>query len=333
MHHLAVNKHIFDKLLSISWLGPFVQFMYDGHLGVSVFFVISGFLITTLMLHEEANTNTISVKSFYKRRALRIFPAYYFLLIIYAILQLFSIIEITAASWLTSITYTKYFNWQLDWFTAHMWSLSVEEHFYILWPLIFLSGKNMRKLIAAIIIILVPLIRLYTFFHPVKWIDEFSLFIRIDAVALGCLFAMYKDEIISRMKNYWNQVFFTAVVCLFLLQYVHRIPADSGFKYIFIALGDTHGTLACFFISLIMMYSIFGPQNLWFRFLNTKALNFIGLISYSLYLWQQIFMTDSSHWMTRFPVNIVLIFSCATFSYFVVEKPFLKLKSRYSKNI
>src|SRR6476659_7374830 len=82
-----------------------------GHLGVNVFFVISGFLITSLLLREEEVAGNISLKNFYARRTIRIFPAYYFVLIVYGVLQLLHIISISKTSWITAITYTKYFNW------------------------------------------------------------------------------------------------------------------------------------------------------------------------------------------------------------------------------
>src|SRR4051812_24348426 len=115
-------------------LGENLSFFADGNLGVNVFFIISGFLITSLLLEEERMNSTISLKNFYIRRTIRIFPAYYFMLAVYFILQLCQVIHIGPSSWFTAVTYTKYFNADQDTVTAHAWSLSVEEHFYLLWP-------------------------------------------------------------------------------------------------------------------------------------------------------------------------------------------------------
>src|SRR6202008_1178497 len=99
-------------------------------------------------------------------------PAYYFLLFVYFIMCCFGIIHIRPGSWITAITYTKYFNWSHDWYTGHAWSLSVEEHFYILWPFIFTAGDKLRKTFIFLILLLIPLIRYYSFFHPsVSWIN------------------------------------------------------------------------------------------------------------------------------------------------------------------
>ena len=136
-HHFILQYNILKNFKDVRWMGPILKLLNDGQLGVNVFFVISGFLITSLLLQEEAKTKRVSLKNFYIRRTLRIFPAYYFLLLVYFILQLLGYIHISNQAWLTSVTYTKYFNWSADWYTRHAWSLSIEEHFYILWPLIF----------------------------------------------------------------------------------------------------------------------------------------------------------------------------------------------------
>jgi len=116
-------------------------------------------LITSLMIYEEDLYKTISIKNFYIRRILRIFPAYYFLLLVYLLLQFIGAIYISKTSWLTAFTYTKYFNWCLDWDTSHAWSLSVEEHFYLIWPLLFKFGKKYRGLIALMMLFIAPFFR------------------------------------------------------------------------------------------------------------------------------------------------------------------------------
>lgn len=326
IYHLNLKSHILSGISDIKWLHSIVYFIQDGHLGVNVFFVISGFLITSLLLQEEANSGKISIKYFYTRRMLRIFPAYYFLLLVYFLLQLFHVIHISNASWITSITYTKYFNWKFDWLTAHTWSLSVEEQFYLFWPLVFCCGKNFRKYITFGLLIIVPIIRIYISINPIDWINEWTFFTRIDAIATGCLFAFYKDTIIEKFKQYWTPIFYFSTCSLFFLRYFPLLAQKIGLEFLFIPLGKTHGTLANFLIAIIMLYSIFGPQKIWFRFLNLKAVNYIGILSYSIYLWQQLFISSSGFWMTQFPVNMVFIFLAAWFSYSFIEKPFLKMK-------
>ena len=331
LYHLNLVDNAFSSLKQFNWLLPFTSFLFDGQLGVNVFFVISGFLITSLLLQEEQRTFTISLKKFFIRRTIRIFPAFYFLLLVYLVLQVCGYIYINKSSWLTAFTYTKYFNWQLEWFTAHAWSLSIEEHFYILWPLVFLLGPKIRKNVTIAFIIMVPIVRIYLFLYPVSWMNELTIFTRIDAIATGCLFALYKDEIIEKISQYWNRVFYLSALCLFFLRSFPIVASKVHLGFLFIPLGRTHGTIANFTIGLIMMYSVFGPKGLWFKFLNLKVLNYIGILSYSIYLWQQLFISKLDYWPVKFPQNLVFLGIMSVFSYNIIEKPFLKLKYRFSQ--
>ena len=329
LQHFSLKDHPLIDRKIYHWYNPIVSFLEEGQLGVNIFFVLSGFLITTLLLREEAATKVISLKNFYIRRVLRIFPAYYFMLLIYFILQLIGVIYLSGASWFTSLTFTKYFNLDLDWLSAHEWSLSIEEHFYLVWPLIFICGSKIRKSFVLFLIIIVPIFRIFIYNYPVDWITELSIFTRIDAIATGCLFALYRDKIIKIIRPYWTILFYTSGVCLFILHYIIPHVYYSSWKFIFVPLGCTHGTIANFLIGLIMMYSVFGPQTIWFRFLNLKAMNYIGLLSYSIYLWQQLFTWNTTHWINQFPQNLVCIVCMSLFSYYVIEKYFLTLKSRF----
>ena len=331
LSHLGKEKHnVFKDLYAIKWLNPFIYFFTDGGIGVNVFFVISGFLITSLMIKEEVHSQTISLKQFYIRRTLRIFPAYFFLLAVYAIIQLLGYIYISPSSWLTAVTYTKYFNWWNDEYTDHAWSLSIEEHFYLLWPLIFLMGNKARKAIGFCLILLVPIIRVITYFHPVWWIGELTIFYRIDTIAIGCLCALYKDELLHKLRPYWSWLFYASLLGMILLKFVPVFTTkhNINLNVFFVPFGKTSGTLANAFIAIIMMYSVFNTNGIWFKLLNSRLLNYIGVLSYSLYLWQEFFIfvpfCDN-----MYPFNIVCIPFAAMFSYYVIEKPFLTLKNRF----
>ncbi len=330
LNHLAIQNNIFGSLINNKWLFPFIRVISDGQLGVNVFFVISGFLITSLMLNEERKTNTVSFKSFYIRRTLRIFPAYYSLLLFYFILQILGYIKLDNESWLTSVTYTKYFNFAShDWYTGHGWSLSIEEHFYLLWPLVFLKGGKIRKFTVLFFISIVPFIRCFQYYHPVSWIGEASIFTRIDSISVGCFCALYKDSIIKKLTLFWHIVFILSASLLFFSSFVIILLTKAHLSFLFIPFGKTYGTIANILIASIMMYSVFGPKGIWFKFLNFKVINFIGILSYSIYLWQEFFIYKSALWINRFPQNIFLVTVVASCSYFFIEQPFLKLKSRF----
>jgi peptidoglycan/LPS O-acetylase OafA/YrhL len=331
LHHLSSEDDIFNKISGVRWFFPFLRIITDGHLGVNVFFVISGFLITSLLLREEDKNKKISFGDFYIRRILRIFPAYYFLLTIYFLLQLMHFINISKMSWLTAVTYTVYFKPDIDRIIAHGWSLSVEEHFYLLWPFFFARGDGFRKKTALIFILIVPFIRIFAYFHPVFWLSELSIFTRIDAIAIGCFCALYKNEIIKRLSPYWTPIFYSSIALLCLSNFLIFLMEKINLGFIFIPFGKTHGSFANILIALLMMYSVFGPERSWFKFLNNKIINNVGLLSYSIYLWQQFFIYNKSFWICNYPQSLVMIMGAALFSYYIIEKPFLKLKTKFSR--
>ncbi len=328
--HLAGKYNIFNYWNSHDFFRPLAGFIADGQMGVNVFFIISGFLITSLLLNEEEIFKQISLKDFYARRILRIFPAYYFLLLVYFVLQSFKIIHIDNRSWLTSLTYTKDF-YRGDWYTAHAWSLSIEEQFYLLWPFVFIASKKFRSLMLVSVIFCVPLIRIIIHFHEIPWImGGSSLFTRGDAIATGCLLAINKERISNVFQNkkwlgLWSFLILFAWTGTYLILDAHKIR--MGLVYGWLGVGD--GIVANMLISVIMMSMVYGPQNMFQILLNTKVLNWFGKLSYSIYLWQQFFINDTNAWYNTYPFNIFYIFVAAGFSFYFIEMPFLRMKSRF----
>lgn len=326
--HLKLQHNYFNAHYGLKWLT--FDFISNGNLGVNIFFVISGFLITSILLNEENQNGKISIRNFFIRRTLRIFPAYYFLLLVYVVFQYSNLIHIDLAAWLTAITYTKYFNWELDWYTGHGWSLSIEEHFYLMWPFIFTLKDKTRKVITIAIILVVPLIRIIDSIHDFQVVNDLSLFTRIDAIATGCLLAFYSDSILNKLHSYLRPLFFMSLLILFSMPYIYSIADKLGVASVFIALGTTYGTTANILIAIIVLYSIHGPRQLWFKILNTSILNTIGVLSYSIYLWQQFFLKNTHEWYNSTPLNLLLMLAVAVVSYYLIEKPFIQLKNRFS---
>jgi len=299
-------------------------------IGVNIFFVISGFLITLLLLKEEKRYGTISLKSFYIRRIIRIFPVYYFILLVYFILQLCTVFYLTPTSWITSITYTKYFNFNDpgDWETGHFWSLSVEEHFYFIWPSVFYFFKKFRTRFAIAIVIVVPFVRLLTD------ISVMHFFTRADSLMWGCLFAIYYDDIYAYIKTksklFLLSPFLILLCCLVTKRIITLLFPDFQFlEHAAIAFAGSFGTITNICIGLIIIISINYENNLWFRFLNNSIMDYIGILSYSIYIWQQLFFSEKLGTFSKFPLNIVYIFIVAVLSYKLIEQPFLKLKDRF----
>jgi peptidoglycan/LPS O-acetylase OafA/YrhL len=133
------------------------------HLGVVVFFVISGFLITSLLMHEYDTTRRISLRLFYARRTLRIFPASYFYLCVICLLSASNFIHLRGVDIWHAFTYTVNFFPGRSWQVGHLWSLSVEEQFYLLWPFAFaVSGPRKANRVAWAVIALAIVAQIFT---------------------------------------------------------------------------------------------------------------------------------------------------------------------------
>jgi len=330
LHHLSLNNNA-TFITKHQFLMPFYSFFTDGQFGVNVFFVISGYLITLLLIAEKQKTGRISLKDFYIRRTLRIFPAYYFLLLVYFVFTLLGLIQITGASWLTSLTYTKYFNSNLDIYTAHFWSLSIEEHFYLCWPFVFtFCSDRFCKIALIVIVIAVAVTRCYVYYYPVSFINDLTIFLRLDSIATGCFFALYKDRILRVFSKNWRYVFYLSIICMCAIPYIQPFLDNIGWTFLTVALGARHGTIANIVIAVIMMYCVYGPRKSVYKFLNLKFINYIGLLSYSLYLWQQYFVFKATNSRVELLINMALLFLAANFSHYIIERPFIKLKTRFS---
>ena len=146
-----------------------------GNLGVSVFFVISGFLITLLLLKEECQYGDISLKNFYVRRACRILPAYFAFLLAMLIVWRLHFVDLGWGQLVAAATFTwNYSPLASGWTLAHCWSLAVEEQFYLLWPLglsglLFLMGRHYARGAAITLILLAPFLRVGTYLLIPDW--------------------------------------------------------------------------------------------------------------------------------------------------------------------
>jgi len=141
--------------------GSFANTLALGELGVGVFFVISGFLITKLLLEEAEGTGRISLLRFYLRRTFRIFPPYYAFILVLIVLDAARWITLSSGDLVHTLTYTANYHAGRSWNVGHAWSLSVEEQFYLLWPAVLLVlGRWGGLRVALAFIAAAPLVRL-----------------------------------------------------------------------------------------------------------------------------------------------------------------------------
>src|SRR3954471_2196193 len=163
-----------------------------GEFGVVVFFVISGYLITGLLLDELDRTGRVDLARFYFRRTLRIFPPYYAFLICLALAGATGAVALQRGDLVSALTYTANYDIDRSWFVGHTWSLSVEEQFYLLWPAVLLFARTRRAiLLAAGVVVLAPFIRVAEWELLRQYGDGVGhRFETIaDAIAIGCVLA------------------------------------------------------------------------------------------------------------------------------------------------
>lgn len=301
-----------------AWVGTIAQSRYLdlAHLGVRVFFVISGFLITGLLMREQERTGRVNLRQFYIRRTLRILPAYTVFVIVVFALAAAGVVLIKSSDVIRTLTYTSNYSMSRSWPVAHLWSLAVEEQFYLLWPFTFvLLGQRRAGSAALIVLILAPLVRTVeaTFFPRLMPIIGFSFETTADALATGCLLALWND----RLKV--QPLFQRAIAAWWIAPVFLLLSVLAGIRYRpGLLVGDS---LANVGVALLIARSVAYPRGAWGRFLNARVVAGVGTGSYSLYLWQQLFLNRySDSWSTSFPVNLLLATICAYLSFRYIER-------------
>ncbi|MDX2162661.1 MAG: acyltransferase [bacterium] len=329
-----------------------VPFLQGGFVGVDVFFALSGFLITALLLKEHSKSGRISFRNFYIRRALRLLPALF--TIISAVILMSFIIQdaegrsATLRESLATLFYVS--NWVLAfdlfdmYFLAHSWSLAIEEQFYILWPMTLsllmalrLKRNHLFTIIAALglaswgwrMLLLAggePVDRVY-----------FALDTRLDGLLLGSALAVLLSSNLikpfagetKRTQRLGTWVPFGALALMIgvcILPHPH-----PHFAYqVTIPL--------VVFVSLIILYFVTGSttyQTPVERVLSHPALIYLGRISYGLYLWHLLICRivydklNLESWVLGTLLSVSAALIAASLSYFIIEKPALSLKDRF----
>ena len=314
-----------------------------GFLGVDLFFVLSGFLITKLLVEEWDTTGRIHLGRFYMRRVLRLFPALFLLLLV--------MLPFVPRIWTWySLLYVT--NWGIlagklnSSAIMQLWSLSVEEQFYLLWPpllLALLSLRTPRKLIVAIVVALAAASAL---FKVLAWqsIDSWSRFYfgsdaRADELLIGCLLALFVSWSRLPAKAWFRALVQIATVPAVL--WLGYLFAESAVYWrLFYQQGALTGVAVA--TAVIILQCLIAPVPPLNALLSWKPMVWIGRISYGLYLWHSpvAWLTDARHYewvpiMDRpvlFAVRVVITFLVAGLSYYLVERPILGLKHRFSSH-
>lgn len=326
-----------------------------GWSGVQLFFVISGFLITGILLDKAGQPGAL--KNFYMRRLLRIFPIYFaFLAFFYLLLPALNAFP----RWLEPSQehqvwfWTYLVNWVQPYVEGlrfgHLWSLAIEEQFYLLWPWLVLFVAPRRLIVICVLLILsAPLVRLGLWWFDPHWEQSAYTFTpaRWDALALGALLAcLLRDEAFAGRPLSWARPVFYGLLALILgqLLWFHEFRAVTG------PLGLINQTTVAFLsaAALVMALSVSRPEGPGWQARIGRVLMTIGKYSYALYLvhmpikmwWTQ---SDLALVPADFPVpvgevaallgNFLAVFALSLalswLTWRLIEQPFLRLKRHF----
>jgi peptidoglycan/LPS O-acetylase OafA/YrhL len=330
----------------------FINYFFFGWLGVDLFFVLSGFLITGILLKTREQKNFL--RNFYMRRLLRIAPLYYFSLVLF----LFIVPAITnKVDFSYYISHQWWFwtylqNWLLiaphssDKTTAlhHFWSLAVEEQFYLIWPWIILLFRRSRQLITAIflLLLLVIAIRTYVWFNQVEGFNYFGFytFTRVDGLCIGSLLAVLQFKNSKFLNRYSAIIIYSLAALNFLFYFINR---NNNFPYLAM-IGYT--TMAVLFAFLV--HEAIGGNNKILNFiLQLRLLTFLGKVSYGFYifhwplylLFHRFFNAKVTQAFSFSAHNSAIVtsilltafaFVVSVLSFYFFEKHFLNLKKAFA---
>lgn len=283
-----------------------------GEQGVHVFFVLSGFLITDLLLREHERTSSIDLPKFYLRRAFRIFPAAFVFLGVVTVLYWREMHWTHVAA---AVFYVANLDLSRPWIFGHLWSLSIEEQFYLLWPFALKTWHRRRVVILVCVFFGTPVFRTLLYAAKAHGAITASLPAMADQLAIGCLLAVFAKRL-PRIPGYLALLMTAAVI---LLPWYPATSAGRSLFMLFVLRPLLHISIAGIVLHVIQV-----P----YAALNWVPVAWLGKISYSLYLWQELFCSNAN--LHYGYVLVVPTIGCACLSYYLVEQPMLRVREQIS---
>lgn len=311
--------------------------------GVTIFFGISGLLITSRLLEERREAGRISLAGFYVRRTFRILPPYYLYLVAMALLMALGQPVATRREMISCVFFYRNYlpeppGHPQRIFTQHFWSLAVEEHFYLLWPgLLVALGPRRARWAAPGLALAVAAWRSVDFrFHLFDRLVPYSLpgfrtDIRLDGLLWGAAVAFWLEE--PRARALLARALSTPVVLALLVLFgacMKGLLHSSGLAIFLMAVA----------VPLMLVGTTLNPRSIPSRALELGAVRWVGRMSYSIYLWQQLFLVPQAAKMLpgwgpwqRLPLNLACLLACAAASFYLVERPLTRLGHRLSARV
>jgi peptidoglycan/LPS O-acetylase OafA/YrhL len=317
--------------------------VFNGETGVFIFFEISGFLITSLLLQEHEKRGSISLRGFYLRRAFRILPPLYLYIGVIVLLGLAGRLILTRIDLVSALFFFHNIKGtSVMWSLEHLWSISVEEQFYLVWPFLLVyclrrpghAGRIAASIIPCCIILVSPLFRVVLSRSASPALHHVGVrFFEFDFIMFGCLVALLQHtarfERIYQLasRRWWLAPAVIALCSALTARYQNYFELTVGY------------TINGAAIAIFLLWATRNPSSFTGRILNWKPIVQIGVLSYSIYIWQTLFLHDSNRQVfaplgrfgilvSTFPGNWFAILIVACFSYYVVEQPALRARVR-----
>jgi len=341
---LVLFAHASESLLNaipIHLLTDLAVLKKVGLIGVKLFFGLSGFLITSKLLEEEARHGQISLAAFYIRRSFRILPAALVFLTVVGLLSVAGLLNITVGRWISTVFFAANYSWaEHSWYVGHFWSLAVEEHFYFLWPaaFLFLRASRLRLALVVFLALALALWRALDFKFQLTGASAAVFWgrtdIQVDGILWGVLVALlYADRVWKeRLRRFFAAAASWPLLCLVWLALEGLPELDWKLSFMLIS-------VKAILMPLLILGTVIQSSRLPGLILETSGFRWVGRLSYSLYLWQQLFLVWSEDrvgglaWLQLFPFNLLAVFACATLSFLLVETPMIALGHRVAKRV
>lgn len=297
---------------------------------VTVFFVLSGFLITHLLIEEKNKIKDINIKKFYIRRILRIWPAYYTTIVISLILlstPLFKFpefgITIGISGFVAMVPNLIYVLGYTFLGTSPLWSIGVEEQFYLVWPWLVKKSRRLMSIVLTIIFLYVLTKLLVYYFLPKSGLFVLIKLTRFDCMAIGAIFAINLEN--EKFKKIvFHKATQTCALIILLLPFLFKIIFFANIEIEVISLAS----------AVWIINTGFNEKS--FIKVESTVIQYLGKISYGIYVYHLIIIYLVSkislidHVVVSYVVIITAVIIFARLSYWLIESPILKLKDRYS---
>ena len=291
-----------------------------GQFGVAIFFVLSGYLITYLLIAEENRLGAFDLRKFYLRRALRILPPAMLYLCCLTILGFFGVLALRPWDVMPCVFFFRNLTTGAL-VTGHFWSLSIEEQFYLLWPmtLFFVRGDRARAALIGTLVVAAPFWRQfnYAIAGGAQYANISRLDLHYDPLLIGCALAFIRSSGVRMPAVLQSRYVPVASVAGIIASvfWLTRLPVVRAFC----------PSMSYLCVATLINYVAEHRTGLIGAFLNHRWIVWVGVLSYSLYIWQQLAFTLANNFGTA----LIFALAMASASYYLVERPFNSLRNRF----